>query len=193
MADTKFGRKKASEETSAGKSLQDVYAVCDAAIGDLLAGVKEDTSVIVSSLHGMGINHSRTEALPEMVERIIRNETGQVAFQRPRVFNRIREMIPQSLRHAVKIRMPHRIQDALTSFWRMGGTNWEKSPVICLLGDYDGYLRVNLKGRESEGVVHTGEEFEYWLEKTSSGLKTFVDADTGEPVVKDVLRGTIWG
>jgi predicted AlkP superfamily phosphohydrolase/phosphomutase len=49
-------------------------------------------------------------------------------------------------------------------------------------------LRINLKGRESKGIVKPGDEFNYWMEKASTGLKTFLDRDTGDPLVKDVLR-----
>jgi len=176
------------EEQAASQLLQEVYIACDNAIGDLISKVPDDVTVLVCSLHGMGINHSRTEILPEMLEKIVQHETGQSASQRPKLLSRIRNMIPSSVRHAVKSRITHRSQDALTSFWRMGGTDWNKSPVICLLGDYDGYLRINLKGRELKGIVEAGREYDGWINKVSKGLSSFLDADSGEPIVKSVLR-----
>ena len=177
-----------NEKNNIFKSLQEVYMACDNAIGKLVSQVSEDTMVLVCSLHGMGFHHSRTEILPEMLEKIIRHETNRPASQRPKTLNRIRNLIPSSIRHAIKSRMPHRFQDVLTSFWRMGGTDWSKSPVICLLGDYDGYLRINLKGRESQGIVEAGKEFDDWVDKVSEGLHSFIDVDSKEPIVKNILR-----
>jgi len=175
------------EANEISHALKQVYIACDQAIGELLESVGEETTVLVFSLHGMGINHSRTEMLPEMVSRILVVEAEQEVTQRPKWTSRIREMIPETWRHTVKRRMPHKIQDMLTSYWRLGGTDWHKTPVITLLGDYDGYLRVNLKGRESQGVVDP-EEFDDWVELITGGLQSFVDGDVGESIVKAVLQ-----
>lgn len=169
------------------QALKQVYMACDREIGNLLRKTKEDITVLVLSLHGMGVNHSRTELLPEMVTRILEVETNQGWSQRPKLTSRFRDLIPDTWRHAVKRRLPHEIQDKLTSYWRMGAADWSKTPVFTLLGDYDGYLRVNLKGRESQGSVDT-KEYESWIEIIRSGLKSFVDADSGEPIVKAVLH-----
>ena len=177
-----------NEKQNVFQSLREVYIACDNAVGNLVSDVAENVTVFVISLHGMGFHHSRTEILPDMLEKIIQNETDESSSQRPKTLNRIRNLIPSSIRHAVKSRMPHRFQDALTSFWRMGGSNWSKSPVICLLGDYDGYLRINLRGRESRGIVEAGQDFADWVNKVSEGLYSFIDADSGEPIVKTVLR-----
>jgi len=176
------------EKQIVSQSLKEVYMACDNAIGELVSEISYNVTVLLCSLHGMGVNHSRTEILPEMLEKIIQHETDQPASQRPKTLGRIRNLIPSLIRHAIKSRVPHRLKDALTSFWRMGGIDWSRSPAICLLGDYDGYLRINLKGRESQGIVNAGQEFDDWMNKVSMGLQSFIDADSGEPIVKAVLR-----
>lgn len=51
----------------------------------------------------------------------------------------------------------------------------------------DGYVRVNLEGRERDGVVPL-HEYEQTLDEIETELRACVDPRTGEPVVKDVLR-----
>lgn len=175
------------EADEISRALKQVYKACDQAIGNLIQEIGEDVSVYVFSLHGMGINQSRTELLPEMVTRILVGNAEQAISPRPKLSSQLRGLIPETWRHAIKRRMPLRVQDKLTSYWRMGATEWSKTPVITLLGDYDGYLRVNLKGRESQGIVDP-KDFETWIQIITEGLMSFIDADSGEPIVRQVLR-----
>ena len=68
----------------------------------------------------------------------------------------------------------------------MGSVDWRKTPVITLLGDYDGYLQINQRGREAEGIVNP-EDLAYWTTRVSNGLQSFFDLDTGKPIVEAVL------
>jgi predicted AlkP superfamily phosphohydrolase/phosphomutase len=170
------------------KPLQNVYEACDQAIGELIDAAGEHTTAIVCSLHGMGINHSRSELLPEITAKILEHETENYSSQRPMLISRIREMLPSNWRHALKKRLPYKFQDVLTTYWRMGGSDWSNMPVISLVCDYDGYLQINLKGRELHGIVKPGEEYNAWIKIFDDGLKSFVDADSGEPIVKAILR-----
>jgi predicted AlkP superfamily phosphohydrolase/phosphomutase len=51
-------------------------------------------------------------------------------------------------------------------------------------------VRVNLRGRESEGIVEPGEEARALIDRIEEGLLSFVDADTGERVVGATARAT---
>jgi predicted AlkP superfamily phosphohydrolase/phosphomutase len=44
-----------------------------------------------------------------------------------------------------------------------------------------------LKDREAQGIVEPGAEYELLCDKIINGLKTFVDADSGEPVVREIV------
>jgi predicted AlkP superfamily phosphohydrolase/phosphomutase len=176
------------ENEAIEQSLKQVYAACDHAIGELTDATEDGTTVFICSLHGMGNNHSRSEVLPEMTVKILEYETKKFTSQRPQMLNQLREIIPVNWRHTIKKRLPFNYQDVLTSFWRMGGSDWSNIPVINLLSDLDGYLQVNLKGREAQGIVEPGDQYEKWLKVFIDGLKSFVDADSGKAIVKTILR-----
>jgi predicted AlkP superfamily phosphohydrolase/phosphomutase len=64
--------------------------------------------------------------------------------------------------------------------------------VIAPVADKEGYVHVNLKGREAQGSVDPADQAAL-LELMTEGLKTFVDEDTGEPVVARVGRAAeLW-
>ncbi len=54
--------------------------------------------------------------------------------------------------------------------------------------DVYGSIRVNLVGREPQGRIHPGAEYEAFCESLTRDLLAFVNLDTGRPLVKRVLR-----
>jgi len=55
-----------------------------------------------------------------------------------------------------------------------------------MVSDLQGYIRINMRGREALGIVEPGDEYDWLCSKIAEGLATFVDADTKEPVVESV-------
>lgn len=207
MAPHRAGHKlwnhSSSWETTRGdeirKALKDVYIECDAAVGQLATVVGEDATLIVFSLHGMGLNVSRSPILPEMLHRILVRETKygkeirQPVYLRP--IQKLKEIVPSDIRN---IRARSRKVMPLVSFLfriyrqfrkKNGGTiDWTVTPAFCLDNDLQGYVRINLRGREAYGIVEPGEEYDQLCSKIAEGLATFVDANTGEPVIEIVKR-----
>jgi predicted AlkP superfamily phosphohydrolase/phosphomutase len=170
--------------------LKDIYRECDRAVGKILETINEDVTIIVFSLHGMGANTSLSEyLLPKMISNIL---TGnQEKNNNGGFLKTVRNKIPLEWRSNFKKLLPVKIQDKLTAYWRMGGTKWEKTKVFNLLADLQGYIRVNLKGREKEGIVEQGEVYDNLCSKIIEGLKTFKDEKTQEPVIETAARSDL--
>ena len=180
-----------SDTTAGGlAAIKEIYQACDRGVGELVNSVGEATTILVFSPDGMGPNTSRNEILPDMVSRIVSAQTkGKDLSQRPKFWSGLRERVPIAWRDAVKKRLPERIQDFLSSYWRMGGIDWAATPVFAAVpSDTVGLVRVNLKGREALGIVEPGEEYENWINIITRGLSSFMDADTGVPLVSRILR-----
>jgi predicted AlkP superfamily phosphohydrolase/phosphomutase len=172
-----------------GEALQRVYAACDEAVGRLVRQAGESTTVMLFSLHRMGANVSRADLLGEMLVRILGNRK-QARSDSPgrELLDRLRALAPGRLRSWVKRRLPYAWQDRLTQVWRTGRIDWRSTRAFAPLSDLDGYVRVNLRGRESAGIVAPGAEYEALCAQISDGLATFVDADTGAPLVQAIAR-----
>lgn len=168
-------------------ALRQVYISVDRAVGRLIEAAGNDITTLVFSLHGMGENTSRAELLPEMLRRVL---AGGVVVDspagKPGLVKRIRELIPNRWRNTIKDHLPLAIQDWLTSYWRMGRSDWSKTRAFCLVADLQGYVRFNIRGREAEGLVEPGAEYERLAAEITEGLRSFVDADSGEPVVAEI-------
>ncbi len=179
----------ADEEEAVLQALKEIYIACDAAVGRLIEQVEDDAVVIVFSPVGMGPNTSRAELLPEMLRRILEGKSGAAeSGNGGGLLKRLRKRIPRRWRTWIKSCLPPALQDRLTLFWRSGRKDWSRTRAFCLFSDLTGYIRINLRGREEAGIVEPGEEYDRLCSEIAAGLATFVDGDSGEPVVRAVTE-----
>ena len=172
------------------QALKEVYVAADAAIGRALEAAGDGTTCLVFSAHGMGTNNSRAEVvLPKMLSRVLTNSRGpQPSSEQGSVLDQLRRRIPVKWRSRAGNLLPRSWQDRLTAFWRIGHVDWSTKRAFSMYADGTGYLRVNLRGREKAGIVEPGEEYDRLCAQIAEGLCTFMDADTGEPVVERIER-----
>jgi predicted AlkP superfamily phosphohydrolase/phosphomutase len=168
-------------------ALRRVYRTCDDATGRLVEAAGEDTTVLVFSLHGMGANTSRAEILPAMLQATLDGRVPREPELRP-ALQRLRRVLPLELRYQLKHSLPRPWQDRVTTFWRTGPGGFAGRQAFCLHADLQGYIRLNLRGREAAGTVEPGREAERLLARIAEGVRSFCDADTGAPLVADVVR-----
>jgi predicted AlkP superfamily phosphohydrolase/phosphomutase len=168
-------------------ALRQVYRTCDDAVGRLVEAAGEDATVLVFSLHGMGPNTSRVEILPAMLHAALEGRAPREPELRP-TLQRLRRVLPLELRHRLKHSLPRPWQDRLTTFWRTGPGGFNGPRAFCLHADLQGYVRLNLRGREVAGTVAPGRAAERLLARIAAGLRGFRDADTGAPLAADVVR-----
>lgn len=183
------GNAKSSDLKALKDALKEIYIACDAAVGRLVEQAAPNVTTLVFSVHGMGANASCCDLLPEMLSRIL--NSGQSAGQPPgklHQVSRLRASVPIRWRSWVKNRLPVSAQDKLTAFWRTGGFDWSSTKAFAPFGDLEGYVRINLRGREAEGIVDPGTEYQDLSSHIVDGLWSFVDEDSGEPIVDSVER-----
>ncbi len=180
------GEISAGDESALAAALKDIYLACDDAVGRLAAAAGDAVTTLVFSLHGMGPNTSRVEILPEMLRRVLTGDSAPAAKSES-LLKRLRRSVPIEWRNEVKRRLPSSIQDKLSAFWRVGDLDLSTTPAFSAIADLQGYVRINLKGRERDGIVDPA-SYDELCQELAEGLSTFVDADSGEPVVERVVR-----
>jgi predicted AlkP superfamily phosphohydrolase/phosphomutase len=176
-----------------------LYGKLDEWIGRFLE-VMPGSSVLVFSGSGFGPNYSGWHLLPEVLQRL-----GLAADPTAKRRSLLAAVLPMKKWGAYKIR---RTEDLLSlpvietlkrilpkSVWDKGtrrllyaGNRWAESRAFCLPNDYTGAIRINLKGREPQGVVAAGEEYESLIATLSRELRALVNPATGRPAVARVVR-----
>lgn len=172
-------------------ALREVYIACDEAVGRILKGAGPAATVLCFALHGMETNRSRFDLVPGMLERVLAGGDPKRpgASSRP-LLGGLRSNIPLEWRSAIKQRLPEAWQDELSRFWRgVDAKDWSNTVAFPLMGDLQALVQINLRGREAEGIVEPGREYDELCDRITEGLLSFKDAITGERVVKDIGRG----
>lgn len=178
-----------SQKLQFKNSLRNIYQSCDDAIGKIIECVNDDVTILIFSLHGMGANINLSDKLlPQMISNILNSKKKSTGNQNNSYLKRIRNLIPLELRSNLRKLLPYWLQDKMTAYWRMGKIDWSATKVFNLVADLQGYIRINLKGREKEGIVEEGDEYNQLCNKISEGLKTFKDANTMETIVESINR-----
>lgn len=167
-------------------ALEDVYAAVDAAFGRVLIALPEDTDVIVTSAVGMDVNSSRADLLPQMLAAVLNGGPLPADAAGAGAIWRLRAAIPARARGAIARALPDRAALELTARLELRGIGWAHTAAFCHPADNQGYVRLNLRGREREGIVDPAEA-DALLKTIAQGLETFHDPD-GEPAVARVDR-----
>jgi len=166
-------------------ALRDLYVACDSAVGQLVTA-HPDATVFVFSTHGMMVNTSRVDFLDDMLARVLAGgEHGQRSVSMIRRFG---EALPHEWLRAITKSIPKPLRNRLVTMWSAGALDWGATPAFTCRADLQGYIRVNLKGREPLGIVESGREFDDLCDRIACGLTSFCDADTGDPLVDSVCR-----
>ena len=185
-------------ETTAGDGsvdgLLDVYRAVDGEVGALIESVdRQNTSVVVFSLHGMEANRSQMHLVLPVIARInemfLAPDAPPPADRGPKrsLMGRLRETLPASFQEAVARRVPVQVRDWVVGRAYTGGLDWSRTPGFALPTGGEGYVRLNVAGREAGGWLARGSaEYRRYLDSVREGFLSLRDAATGDPLVGSV-------
>lgn len=170
---------------SLDRMLERIYAAADAALGRIVEALPADADLIVVSPLGMAAETSRADMLPGMLAAILDGGDAE-----PRAFqdsiSRVRASFPSGLRAAIARPLPDRFVAELTSRLYLNGVDWSRTSAFALPSNHEGYIRFNLRGRESQGSVDPAEA-DVLASRIVDGLTTFADLD-GAAAVAEIYR-----
>jgi len=179
-----------------GNPMFDVYRAIDQAVGELIEMAGEDTAIFVVAGHGMMQKRGADFLVPDILVKL--------GYAKPAAAG---EQIAKTL--------PERVESAMMGVWRsfprpvkerLDGVrgavrrrfDLQKMPLrpaldvresLCFHVDNGGPIsgiRVNLKGREPEGKIAPGKDYDDFCQGLIADLMAIVHADTGEALVRKV-------
>lgn len=160
-------------------SLIDVYLAVDAALGRLMNILPDSADLVVFWAKGMGPETCRSDLLPEMLERILEPDSIPRRTSGLDTLTRLRSIVPASLRSKVADALPDFLSLQFTARLATIGKNWGALRAFSLPSDGSGLVRLNIRGRERDGIVSESQA-QALCDKITTGLQTFSDVDGKE-------------
>ncbi len=167
-------------------AVTEIYQACDRALGELLDAAPDDARVVAFSLHGMTAHTGWVEYFDRIVGQI--QNDGQPAKPKGGLIYRVKKALPWTLVRQVTRRMPSSFNHAVVPIWSSRMCDWTNTKYFVLPMDINGYIRINLKGREPQGVVEPGAEYERLCAHLKEALMSFRDIESGRQVIEHVDR-----
>jgi len=156
-------------------SMINVYLMGDTALGRIIKALPHDADLIVFWPKGMGPETCRSDLLPEMLERILRPNTPPTRRSSGSdALTKLREIVPTSFRTMVADLLPDSLSLELTARLATIGKDWPTVRAFSLPSDGPGLVRLNIRGRERNGIVAKSEAKALW-DEIAEGLRTYRD------------------
>jgi predicted AlkP superfamily phosphohydrolase/phosphomutase len=177
-------------------ALREVYRAVDDALGVVLDALDlADTTVIIFSPHGMGPNHSKEYLTQVVVDRVNskfmqgnQNAAARgIPLEQHSLIRSLRYRVPVRLQNAIARSVPLALRDFVIDRSLTAGHDWAQTPAIAVRGDVNGYVRLNLRGRERDGMLDSEgrRRYEDLLRDCMLSLRS---AESGNPVVREVYK-----
>lgn len=175
-------------------TVAECYVAVEDALARVLAAIPKDSDIVLVSPTGMGPNASRTHLLPGMLQAVLDGEphAGARGARAGGTLWRLRAIVPTDLRAWVARVLPDSLTLELTARLEMRNMHWVRTRAFMPPSGDCGYVRLNLRGREREGIVEP-RHADALLTEIAQALMTFHDPD-GRPAIESVERAaTILG
>jgi len=163
-------------------AIHDLFLTIDSVLANILQNVENDPNLILLSDHGFQQSYwqfnvdSWLESNDWLVsERSSRNFVSLIRkIETPKIRSLRRQILPDMSRH-------------LSAFTPGGTVNWQKTFAFCPWTFNQG-IRLNVKGRESQGIVSPGQEYENLRDEISDALMSARNPATGAAVISMVEK-----
>jgi predicted AlkP superfamily phosphohydrolase/phosphomutase len=192
-------------------AIRDVYQAIDTGLATILGRLKKDTAVLVLLSHGMGPFHTGSHLIDQVIERTginLQSNLSSADIQEPKVKESLtargllwkcRRVLPSGAREYLKRVVAGEV---LSQVWRWShpldplglrtmAHRWRRMRAFSVPTNYmTGAIRINLKGRDPNGLVQPGVEYNALCEKLVDVFLSLENPATGRKAVQWVARAS---
>ncbi len=181
-------------------AVRDVYEAVDTAIGEIIQDLDSSVSIIVTSGDGMGPNYAGCHLIPEFLNKLglyhaagtrpKQNSKGERAGslgQSMSVSTSVRALIPLGVRRAISHCIPRHLQHRLSMIWANANIDWTRTKAFCVPNANEAYIRLNIRGREPQGVVSRGAAYAELVSELQTCMKGLVNPQNGCLAARQVV------
>jgi predicted AlkP superfamily phosphohydrolase/phosphomutase len=178
---------------SLGDPIKDVYKAIDTGLGEILKEIDDETTVIIYVSHGMGKSNVPYNFMQKLLHHLRLTEQASINTKNitGNLITRVRKFL-QVTWHKTPSKIQEYlvpIKDIVSQKMYHARPDWASSKCFAIHDNpsHSG-IRVNLVGREPEGKVRPGADYEQFCEKLENDLLGIINVGTGKPIVQRVIR-----
>lgn len=167
----------------------------DRALATIVEQMDTQTTVVIFSVHGMAGDYAQGHLVRPLMKKI--NEVfldtycripPKRAWRANSVIPYLRKAVPPRWQYAVGASSPDAVRQWVVEKEMIGGLDWKVTPAFALRTDIRTELRLNLIGRESEGMLEPqGERRDAYVRFMKAVFLELCDRDTGARLVDEIL------
>lgn len=162
--------------------IDEYFSMLDDAIGEIRAKLDENTTLMLISDHGFQSAHKQFD-----VNDWLRSH-NLLKFRRGRARTlELLQILNIPSFKSLKPRALSNLSARKKIFSAQNTISWKNTKAYCA-GDQQVGIRVNLRGREPEGVVNEGEENQKLVDFMKQALLNTRDPENNDPVIRGVFR-----
>ena len=165
-----------------GDPVWDVYSAIDTSIGRIAAAAGPDADVIVFSGTGMGANYGGNHVLDEILRRLEGRRAPRRLDWLMRAKRALKRQLPSDWRRRLN-KTVRRVEDAAAR-----GDRERRACFAVPHNDIAGAVRVNRAGREPNGRIQPGGEYDAFLAQLQRDILEIRNLDNDRPIATDVVR-----
>jgi predicted AlkP superfamily phosphohydrolase/phosphomutase len=174
--------------------IRDIYQLIDAQLAELAKQVTERDNFVIFTEHGMQANYRGDQFVTPILEALglcepVHSSQEQAeSASKPAhgsTGRRIRSALHGLLKSTIPESAVHRLRHR---FGVASQIAWGRNRAFQLPTDRNSFIRVNLRGREPNGVVGPGTEYDALLSQIESEFRALINVDTGRPAVEAVFK-----
>jgi len=190
--DYRSGGIRHKEATNGGSKLstaiREVYQALDAELGLLVKNIPDEANIFLISLFGMKDLYPTTGLIEAFCRQLEYQVPAYGSANNLNALEILRRSIPPDVRGRMSRLLPRRMQVWLDTDRFRTETNWATTKAFSIPALNTSFMRVNLRGREPQGIVEPGSEYERLVNQIEADLSQLVDVRSGKPAVERVIR-----
>ncbi len=182
----------AAEAAQLGNPIFDVYKLMDDALGRVMAARPDANFYLISDHGGHEAPYRRfyvnTWLAKQGYMTRSRNVGGLLQRMVYGTYKVLKPLIPMQVRKTVSNEHSEVARKFAAVRNNSNAIDWSQSRAFGVVLSHTLGIQINLRGREAQGCVSPGAEYESLRDEIIASLKTVKDPETGDPIVVEVHR-----
>ncbi|MGH9549828.1 MAG: alkaline phosphatase family protein, partial [Terriglobales bacterium] len=167
-------------------ALGDLYAELDKALGELLVLLPADSNVFVLSPYGLDQLYPMQNLTEAFMHQLGYQVDLPARSQLADPIQALRKFVPERFREKISRGLSPAVQEQLISHRLEMSTDWSRTRAFSIPNVYTSLIRINLKGREPQGTVDSG-DYERVVDELECDFLLLTHPD-GTPAVRNIIK-----